>query len=486
MSTNSGLNSSDVIYALGVNGNTVYASNNSNGTLHKSTDNTNWSAVSMGNSYPTKTNYQAFYKDGSSFYVGSIGYKGHGLGYNGCGIYKTDDDGTTWQHLGLTSKTVTAIDISGDNILASTEDPTYNSSQLSLFKITESDNVWSYSMGGFDARSVTTVKANGANALLFGQDNDYQTFYGYRSTNNGMNWPQVGATPNGGLPKTIAFAGSIIYIGEQYVYVSTDNGNSWSSVITGLPSSAYQINSLIVKGNQLYAGTKDGIYKNTVGQNSWTAINNGLTNMFVNSLHAYGDTLFAGTQGGGVFRSIDDGANWSDVSNEIPLFSIVTSFTSWDNYVAVATSDNGVYVTPNNGDYWEAINLGLADTSITCMTVSSNYVWAGTNEMGVWKRDKADIVVTAPATSHISNFKEEPSIQINPNPIKDIFTIQLPSEFQNKENEIFVYNLMGEIVLQQKLIHTSLEVDASTYPAGAYIVKIQCPQKVFTKMMVKE
>ncbi|MBO9362486.1 MAG: hypothetical protein J7452_09815, partial [Thermoflexus sp.] len=67
--------------------------------------------------------------------------------------------------------------------------------------------------------------------------------------------------------------------------------------------------------NTLYAGTLGGgVFKSTDGGGSWSAFNDGLTHLFVYALAidpANPDTLYAGTWGGGVFKSTDGGGSWS-------------------------------------------------------------------------------------------------------------------------------------------------------------------------------
>ena len=57
---------------------------------------------------------------------------------------------------------------------------------------------------------------------------------------------------------------------------------------------------------------------------TWQAINNGLTNGFIQtvSLTPDGGTLYAGTYGSGIFRSQDGGANWTAVNNGFPAATI--------------------------------------------------------------------------------------------------------------------------------------------------------------------
>ena len=65
----------------------------------------------------------------------------------------------------------------------------------------------------------------------------------------------------------------------------------------------------------LYAGTYGGgVFKSTNGGTNWTAINTGLTNTNVCALAIdpqTPETLYAGTDGGGVFKSTNGGTNWT-------------------------------------------------------------------------------------------------------------------------------------------------------------------------------
>ncbi len=92
--------------------------------------------------------------------------------------------------------------------------------------------------------------------------------------------------------------------------VSTDGGTSWSAVNSGLGVSALAIDP----GNPAtpYAGTVGGgVFKSTNG--GWSAVNSGLTATVVFALAidpSSPATLYAGTLGAGVFKSTDGGATW--------------------------------------------------------------------------------------------------------------------------------------------------------------------------------
>ncbi len=72
------------------------------------------------------------------------------------------------------------------------------------------------------------------------------------------------------------------------------------------------VNSFTINSNaDIFAGTGGGVFRSTDNGDNWSAINTGLTNTRVLALamNSNGD-IFAGTRGGGVFRSSDNGDNW--------------------------------------------------------------------------------------------------------------------------------------------------------------------------------
>jgi hypothetical protein len=386
---NNGVSATDDIMGMGVNGTTVYASTFTK-TLYKSTDYINWEVVPIG----VSARFEVFYLNGTDFYVGTWD-KGYGL-------FKTKDDGATFTNFGIIQYPISVIKTSGSSILAGTYDVTGNSYCNSLFKTSDIDTVWNSNFGGFDSHNITAIESSGAVAYLF-DDSGPGTSLIYRSTNNGNNWTSTGYNALYMKINKFVIAGSVVYATDNSSYssvgvnVSTDNGQTWTSVHTGIPSSVTAVYDLVLKGTTLFIATNNGIYKNTVGQNNWTAVNSGLTNMFIKAIVVSGNNLFAGTQGGGIFKSTNDGAQWTDASNGIPLFTNITCFATSGTNV-FAGSDNGVFQSVNSGSSWSNINLGLIDTTITALNVSANYLWAGTTAQGIWRRETSQLIGSVPAT----------------------------------------------------------------------------------------
>ena len=144
----------------------------------------------------------------------------------------------------------------------------------------------------------------------------------FRSTDYGETWVPL----NGYFPP---FAGRIevspngnVFVSPYYslsgIYRSTDNGGVWEGreVVSGTTIQALETNS----DGELFAGTYEkGIYLSTNNGDSWSEINNGLTAKRVPAL-AFDSNgyIYAGTIGGGVFRSINSTTSVRKINEIIP------------------------------------------------------------------------------------------------------------------------------------------------------------------------
>jgi hypothetical protein len=168
------------------------------------------------------------------------------------------------------------------------------------------------------------------------------------------------------VSSTNLFAGTI----GGGVFLSTNNGTSWTQVNTGLANT--YVSSLAVSGTNLFAGTGEGVFHSTNNGTSW--VNKGLAAGIVNALAVSGTYLFAGTTEG-VFRSTNNGTFWKQVNTGFSSIYISVLAISGTNIFAV-TSD-GVFRSTNNGTSW--VNLGLIDTWVISFAVSGTNLYAGTS-----------------------------------------------------------------------------------------------------------
>jgi len=146
--------------------------------------------------------------------------------------------------------------------------------------------------------------------------------------------------------------------------------------------------ALAVSGTDLYAGVDGGgVFRSTNNGASWTNSTSGMTNTRVSSLVISGSNLFAGTFGGaGVYLSTNNGTTWSAVNNGLSNTDVqtVNINPSLPGYIFAGTA-NGAFYTTNNGTSWSAINNGLTDTYVHTFAFSGTTIFAGTDMEGVFR-----------------------------------------------------------------------------------------------------
>jgi photosystem II stability/assembly factor-like uncharacterized protein len=96
-----------------------------------------------------------------------------------------------------------------------------------------------------------------------------------------------------------------------------------------------------------------------------------------------GTDIFAGTDGGGIFRSTNNGTSWTAVNSGLPRIAYISSLAVSDSNI-FAGGDLGVYRTTSRGASWTALNSGspASDTSVTALAASNGNIFAGL--YGMW------------------------------------------------------------------------------------------------------
>jgi hypothetical protein len=160
------------------------------------------------------------------------------------------------------------------------------------------------------------------------------------------------------------------------VSLSTDGGTSWSVLNDGLTNTYVQ--ALARLDRALFAGTAGGVFRSTNNGVTWIAANTGLTDTSVHALAVSGSNLFAGTSGG-VFLSTNNGASWTAVGTGLTKSYVFTLAVSGSNLFA-GTSDAGVFLSANGGSSWTEVNTGLTNVhDVNALAVSGTNLFAGTD-----------------------------------------------------------------------------------------------------------
>jgi len=151
------------------------------------------------------------------------------------------------------------------------------------------------------------------------------------------------------------------------IFRSTNNGARWTAVTS---VGAY-VSTLFADGENLLAGTLGGgVLVSPDEGEVWTARNSGVNNSIVVALAARGTDLFAGTSGAGAFRSTDAGKHWTSINAGLTNSNVLHLAVSGTNLVA--GTPGGVFVSDDNGANWKSANVGLTNPYIDVLAVSDS------------------------------------------------------------------------------------------------------------------
>ncbi len=372
------------VYAV-PSSNTVFCGSNGNGVFKSTNAGDNWFPVNNGIS-----NYGFYPVTFTSTPGGTVFMGANYSSINGGGMYRTTNGGTEWQKIntglaGLSLSINMAI-TANSNIIIATDS--------GIFRTTNNGDNWNNISGNMGSNTSVESIFFANDTLIAGTKSGL-----FFSTGSFSNWTSI----NTGLPAASApysinkFNNKIylVYFGGG-LYVSSNNGASWSSANYNLTGTQLNARCLYVFENNLYLSGNGGVY--ILGNNTWTNMNTGLPTDFpffywltsvpgklitctygkamyvttnsgtswnqkisgltasalqANKIINVSSVLYSATGNGGIHKSTDGGANWFAVNNGINTSCNNVQF--FENKIYASTR-NGVYVTSNGGSNWTPLN----------------------------------------------------------------------------------------------------------------------------------
>lgn len=223
--------------------------------------------------------------------------------------------------------------------------------------------------------SMTVAFQNGTPVLWVAGENG-----NFRTTNAGMTWDSTVSFNTSFY--SVAQRGSTLFTlakssGQTFVLSSTNGGNIWNPVQGAVTGEL--LTSLVSNGRVLVAsGERRGLYISAIDGANWR-----LADVAQNCtmLETIGQTIYAGTKEGFVFRSSDDGATWENLGCAC---SNVTCITTIGNTLVVGGTA-GVCISTNLGETWVSKNNGLFAQHISALIVAGDWIYASSEGNGVYR-----------------------------------------------------------------------------------------------------
>jgi hypothetical protein len=233
--------------------------------------------------------------------------------------------------------------------------------------------------------------------------------------------------------------------------------------------------SLASSGNNIFCGSNYGVYLSTNNGTNWTQTT--LNNRNVYSLAVNGNNIFAGTYQYGVYLSTDNGINWSQtsLSNQV-----VNALVANGNNIFAGTNPNGVYISNDNGNSWTQKNEGMGNLYIRSFCILNNYLFAGSQTAGVYRRPLGEITANQIITNEVPLQFSLSQNYPNPfNPVTKIkFDIPMDSRLRGNDKVVLkVYDVLGKEVAtlvneQLKPGTYEVEFDGTNYQSGVYFYQL--------------
>jgi photosystem II stability/assembly factor-like uncharacterized protein len=223
-----------------------------------------------------------------------------------------------------------------------------------------------------DPRDPGTLYAGTADGLL-------------RSCDAGQTWARVESGSPGGA-FSLAFAGAersrILAGGSGALFRSAPSARGWSGL--GLPT----VLSLGVDPSDqsvIYAGTRGRVFKSLDGGLQWSDVS-GDVGSFALALAVHPKDpgiVYAGTAGSGVFKSGDGGKTWHEAGRELQATAVRSLAVAVGRPDTVyAGTDGGVFVSADGGNHWSWAGTGLPRAIVYALAIDPRNdarIFAGTS-----------------------------------------------------------------------------------------------------------
>jgi PKD repeat protein len=262
-----------------------------------------------------------------------------------------------------------------------------------------------------DGQWYDVIGGDGMDCMIDHLDPDIQygeLYYGYlrRTTNHWGNRRNI--QPEGSEGAWITPLAmhpvdpSIIYAGYQHVYRSFDRGDNWEIMFDRNASGKFRTLSIAPSNpDVLYAGESQRLWRTTDDGANWTDITAGLPDLTITGIAVSDDDpdLLWVTLGGynahGIYESNNGGQSWRNISAGLPNIPVNTVVHNAQNdqilelYIG---TDFGVYFRLGE-DNWTLFNMGMPKVVITDLEIyydaipANSRLRAATYGRGLWETD---------------------------------------------------------------------------------------------------
>lgn len=225
----------------------------------------------------------------------------------------------------------------------------------------------------------------------------------YATSDDGQNWFPVAT---GVADRIVDIAserqrGWVLYLATAGggVYKSESAGLNWAKVNTGIDSPhVFAIKVDATDPKKLWAAGSGKVWRSSDSGATWTGSTAGLpANTAITAVEPdrkTAGTLYASVQGKGVYRSVDGGVNWAAINGSLPVAAVagnvaISSGGTAAGELLAGLHLEGIWRTANAGAAWSLSDSGL-DLFVRSVAIDPRApatLYAGTINAGVFRSD---------------------------------------------------------------------------------------------------
>jgi hypothetical protein len=154
---------------------------------------------------------------------------------------------------------------------------------------------------------------------------------------------------------------------------------------------------------------------------------------------------------------------------------MVTSVTANDLFSICFPVHNIGYAAGTNGTFLKSLDGGVSWFNLLSGTgLDFHYVNFTDHLTGYLAGNNGCILKTIDGGVGIEERHPKITFSLFPDPGKDHITLEIPRSVPNlpRSGSLFIYNLMGQLMLKQTLSNNRTEINISSLPSGLYMIKV--------------
>ncbi len=333
------------------------------GHTYLSSDGNNWTDLPAPKAFLNQV-----ISDGSNLYIVSR--------FNG--VFKSDDDGTTWEEINNdeTASGIYAI-AKHNNVLFA------GGNSGAFFRSSDEGQVW---------EKIQLDSQYPVSEIYLRDGNPYITVQEaiLKSENNGDDWTNITASdPSIYLTTPMYMDDAAIFLNNNgTIYKSEDDGVTWLPSVQVSPR--YNVNCMFADDNSVFLGMWGGGVMQTSRSftDQWQQLNNGIYLTSIHKIEVYEDSVYIATEFNFVRSSTNNGQTWRQEKNRIDYSGQdARAMTIHGQYIFTGSGGYGVQRRELSNLTWEDASEGLPNKLINALTSNNDYLFVAVDDQGIYRSD---------------------------------------------------------------------------------------------------